>query len=143
MYNELWNKLTWIKLKWWYKKGHIEKDFQKEITKYISYVFWVYFHIQDIGLGYRFLDLFFIDIQWRTFYIEFKKIQWDTFNVSQFEESQIILLRELDERNKYIARVFIYSMKRNEYKVLTFSEIRKNKNKQGWVKLWNDKKRED
>jgi hypothetical protein len=68
-----------------------------------------------------------------------KKIKGDTFNVKNFEDDQVTLLRELDFLNKEIARVGIYSIKNNEYKILTFSEIWDNQSKVGSVKIFNNK----
>ena len=63
-----------------------------------------------------------------------------SFNISKFEESQVVLMLELDKRNKDLCRVWIYSVKNNEYVILRFSEIRNNKNEKWWIKLfWKNK----
>lgn len=124
-------------LKWGYKKWKIEKSFQSEIMKNLRWEWYICYHIQDIWLANKFLDMFFIDNDWICRFIEFKKIEKDTFNVSQFEDWQVILLRELEKRNPDIARVYIYSVKNNDYISLKFSTIWNNKNDKWWIKLWD------
>lgn len=123
-------------LKGWYKKWHIEKDFQAEITKYLRNEWYICYHITDIWLWNKFLDMIWVSPDWVPFYIEFKKIEKDSFNVKNFEDSQVILLRELEKRNPELARVWIYSKKHNEYKVFKFSELWDNRNKKWGIKLW-------
>jgi len=124
-------------LKWGYKKWKIEKSFQSEIMKNLRWEWYICYHIQDIWLANKFLDMFFIDNDWVCRFIEFKKIEKDTFNVSQFEDWQVILLRELEKRNPDIARVYIYSVKNNDYISLKFSTIWDNRNDKGGIKLWD------
>ena len=131
-----WSDIENFQLKWWYKKWWIEKWFQTELTKFMRNLWYIVYHIQDIWFSYKFLDLFFIDNEWVCRFIELKKIKSDTFNISQFEESQVFLMRDLDKRNSDLTMVAIYSMKRNLYRILSFSEIWNNKNKNGWIKLW-------
>jgi len=69
-------------------------------------------------------------------FIEFKAIPWKTFNISRFEPSQIILLKELEERNKELAKIFIYSKSANDYVDIYFSDIWDNKNEKWGVKLF-------
>ena len=132
-----WKFLECLFIKGWYKKWKIEKWFQAEIFSILRSMWYICFHVQDIWLAYKFLDGHIIDQSWNLSWIEFKKIKWDTFNVSQFEHSQIILLKELEKRNDKIARVFIYSEKHNKYKVFKFSELWDNKNDRGGIKIWN------
>lgn len=124
-------------LKWGYKKWKIEKSFQSEIMKNLRWEWYICYHIQDIWLANKFLDMFFIDNDWICRFIEFKKIEKDTFNVSQFEDWQVILLRELEKRKPDITRVYIYSVKNNDYISLKFSTIWDNKNDKGGIKLWD------
>jgi len=129
-----------LHLKWNYKKWRIEKDFQTEILWYLRKLWYIAYKIADIWLNAKFLDSFYIDEYWICRFIEFKKIEKDTFNVSQFENNQIILLRELDKRNMDTAKVYIYSVKNNDYKVYNFSELWNMKNEKWWCKLFNNKK---
>ena len=130
-----WNKKDI--LKWEYKKWKIEKWFEAEIMKNLRWEWYICFHPQDIGLAWKFLDCHFITPEWDLWWIEFKKIEVDSFNVKQFEDNQVILLRELEKRNPDIARVFIYSVKNNDYISLSFSTIWDNKNEKWWIKLWD------
>jgi len=135
-----WEKIKYFELRWRYKSWFIEKWFQTEFMKKLTSLNFINYHIPDVWFSNKFLDLFFVDKKWFTRFIEFKKIMKDTFNVSQFEEWQVILLKELDQRNINSARVWIYSTKHNEYVLLTFSEIWKNKNEKWWIKLfWKNK----
>lgn len=115
-------------LKWGYKKWAKEKGFEAEIFKNLRKDWYICYHPSDVWLSYKFLDWIIVSPEWEVWFIEFKKIEWDTFNVSHFEESQVILLKELDSRNIDIARVFIYSVKHNQYKVFTFTELWNMKN---------------
>ena len=131
-----WNDIGNFKLIGWYKKWWIEKWFQTEFSKYMRSLWYIVYHIQDIWYAYKFLDLFFIDNEWICRFIELKRIHKDSFNISQFEESQVILMRELDRRNPDICRVAIYSVKANDYKIFKFSELWNIKNEKWWIKLW-------
>ena len=123
-------------LKWWYKKWKIEKWFQSEVTKILKSKGFICFHPSDIWMANKFLDMHIISPEWQLHWIEFKKINLDTFNFSQFEDSQIILLRELDNRDMEIARVYIYSVKHNKYKSFTFTELNNLKNGKWWIKIF-------
>lgn len=136
MFPEIWN----FKLKWWYKSWSIENWFQTELLELMRWKLnYICFHPADIWFSNKFLDVHFVTDKWDCHWLELKKIQWDTFNIKKFEDDQIILLRELDKRNPEIARVWIYSVKNNDYKILKFSEIWNNKNEKGWVKIFNKK----
>lgn len=132
-----WNLIPKFELVWNYKKWKIEKWFQFEIVKNLKKLWFICFHPSDIWMNNKFLDLHLIDINWNLWWIEFKKIDKDSFNFKQFEDWQIILLREFEKRNPEIARVFIYSVKHNDYKILTFNEIIKLKNEKWWIKLFS------
>jgi hypothetical protein len=125
-----------FKLKWNYKKWHIEKDFEAEIFRNLRNLWYICYHPSDVWLSYKFLDWHIISPEWDLWWIEFKKINWNTFNISQFEPSQVILLRDLDKRNKDIARVYIYSVKNNDYKVFTFTELWNSKNSKWGIKIF-------
>jgi len=121
-------------LKWGYKT---EKEFQRDYLKALKNDgFWTY-RRQDIGPSCKFLDSECWDKQWNCTQIEFKKIPGDTFNVWKFEHSQVRILKDLDSRKLWIAYVIIWSVKRNDYKILTFTEIWEGKNKMGGYKVFN------
>lgn len=123
------------KIKWWYKT---EKLFMHEIMWLLRKDWYICFHPRDVWLSFKFLDCHYISPDWnKLWWIEFKKIKKDTFNVSQFEESQVVLLKKLDKINPDIVRIFIYSIGNNDYLSLKFSTIRGNKNDKWWIKLWN------
>jgi len=132
-----WEMISDFELKWWYKKWHIEKDFQAEIFKRLRNLWWICYHVQDIWLWTRFLDWIIVDRWWSSWFIEFKKIKWNTFNISQFEPSQIDLLRDLDKRNPELARVFIYSEKHSKYCVYRFSFLFSMQNDKWGIKVFN------
>lgn len=132
-----WQNIPKFELVWNYKKWKIEKWFQFEVVKNLKKLWFICFHPADIWMANKFLDLHLIDINWNLWWIEFKKIDKDSFNFKQFEDWQIILLREFEKRNPEIARVFIYSVKHNDYKILTFSEIIKLKNEKWGLKIFS------
>jgi hypothetical protein len=125
-------------LKWNYKKWAIEKWFEKEIMQYFRKDWFIVFHPQDVWLAAKFLDCHLVSPEWWLYWIEFKKIEKDTFNVSQFEDSQVLLLRELDKRNPDIAKVYIYSVKHNDYKSFTFTELWQLRNEKWGIKIFNN-----
>lgn len=131
------------KLKGWYKKWRIEKDFQAEISKKMRDDWFITFHPQDIWYALKFLDLHFIHKDWDIWWIEFKKINLDSFNVKNFEDSQVILLPQLEKINKELCKVYIYSVKHNDYKIFNFSDLRNNRNSKWWIKIFNNKKNND
>ena len=131
-YPEIWN----FKLKWNYKKWKIESNFQTELMWILRWMWNICFHPQDVWLANKFLDVHFITKDWIWHWLELKQISWNTFNVKKFEDDQVILLREMDKRNPELARVWIFSVKHNDYKILTFSEIWAAQNQKGWVKIF-------
>jgi len=135
-----WDKISHYELTGRYKKWKIEKWFEAELFKFMRRENYICYHVADVWYSYKFLDCHLICPQWILWWLELKKIQLDTFNISQFEESQVVLMMELDKRNPNICRVGIYSVKNNEYVILPFSEIRGNKNEKWWIKLfWKNK----
>ncbi len=132
-----WEEISYFKLKGNYKKWRIESQFQSELLWKMRWMWNICHHIADIWLWNKFLDLFFVTKKWLCLFIELKQIPWSTFNVKNFEEDQVILLREMDKRNPELARVWIFSVKHNTYKILTFSEIWRAQNEKGWVKIFN------
>lgn len=139
MFPEIWN----FNLTWWYKPWEIEKWFQTELLGLLRYKFnYICFHPADVWYSTKFLDVHFITPEATLHWLELKKIKWDTFNVKNFEEDQVTLLRELEFLNPEIARVWIYSINNNDYKILKFSEIWNNQSKIGSVKIFNKKKDE-
>ena len=132
-----WEQISNFKLKWNYKKWRIESQFQSELLWIMRWMGYICYHIADIWLWNKFLDLFFITKEWLCLFLELKQISWSTFNVKKFEENQIILLRELEKRNPELARVWIFSVKHNAYKILKFSEIWEAQNEKGWVKIFD------
>ncbi len=130
--------LSEIPIKWNYKKGHIEKWFEAEVFKYLRVRDYHCYHIQDIGLGTRFLDWIIIKPNGEVFFIEFKKTDGYSYNISQFEPSQIYLL-ELMAKRWTEAYIMIYSQKTNTHVVTTYSYIKANINDKGWIKLFSIK----
>jgi len=122
-------------LKGWYKT---EKEFQRDYLKALRDDWYLTYRRQDVWLSYKFLDSECWDKQWNCTQIEFKKIPGDTFNVWKFEHSQVLILKDLDDRKLWIAYVIIWSIKRNDYKILTFTEIWGWKNKVGGYKVFKD-----
>mgnify|MGYP003494577821 FL=1 len=72
-----------------YKSGHIEKDFQSEVFTYLRDRGMYIHRIPDLGPASRLVDAIMIDTDGKTFYVEFKKVDGYTYNMSQFEPAQI------------------------------------------------------
>lgn len=125
-----------FELRWNYKKWRIEKWFQKELKDILKNKWFITYHPSDIIWPSKFLDLFLITPIWGLHWLELKYITWSTFNVKKFEDWQIILLREMERRNPESCRVWIWSVKHKDYKILRFSEIWDSKNKKWWVKIF-------
>lgn len=119
-----------------YKKGHIEKDFQRDFFDQLEKLNWICYHVPDIGMSDKFLDGILVDPEWRVIFIEFKQILADTFNVSKFEDSQVILLGKLARRPLSEAYVAVYSQKHKDYAITTFRELATQKNDKWGVKLF-------
>lgn len=126
-----------ITIKGNYKKWRIEKWFEAEVFKYLRTRDYFCYHIQDIGLGNRLLDGIIMDPEWKVFFIEFKKTDWFTYNLSQFEPSQVYLL-ELMAKRWVEAYIMIYSQKTNTYITTTYTYLKEHQNEKWWVKLFNN-----
>jgi hypothetical protein len=117
------------------KSGHIEKDFQLQVMTYLRKRDWYCFKIPDVWLGTRLLDGYHITPEWDQFLIEYKKTTGFTFNMSQFEPSQIFLLEWMTEHNAE-AYVMVYSTKTNTYWVGTYSYLKTHQNERWGIKLF-------
>lgn len=120
-----------------YRKWHIEKDFQSDIFSALRKKNWICYKIADIGLGTKFLDGICISPEWHTVFLEFKKIELYTFNLSQFEPSQVALLTKLWTRPNVEVYVPIFSKGKWEYKVFTFAELKELANDKWGCKIFN------
>lgn len=124
-----------IPIKWSYKKWHIEKDFQSEVFRYLRAREFYCYKIADIWMWYRLLDAYILDPQGNQFLIEFKKTDGFTFNMSQFEPSQIELL-DLMEKRWALSYIMIYSQKTNTYWCGQYSYLKSQANAKWWIKLF-------
>lgn len=129
--------LSQIPIKGNYPKGKIEKSFQKDFFNTLKKHNWITYHIPDIWPWYRFLDAICISPEWDTVYIEFKKTDWYTFNFTQYEGSQILLLNQLKDRPNCEAYTCIFSQKTNTYVLYTFSELLALRNDKWGCKLFS------
>lgn len=122
-------------LTWSYKT---EKQFEAALFKEYrrSGKFITVYHIPDIWLWSRLLDWICIDKTGWTTYLELKIIHWYTFNVKKFEDNQVELLYQMDKAHIDTARVWIWSSKANDYKILRFSDLWKEKNEKWGVKIF-------
>lgn len=118
-----------------YQKWHIEKDFEADIFTYLRKRLYFCYHIQDIWLGRRLLDGIIIPPSGPIFLIEFKKTDGYTFNMGQFELSQIELL-EIMTKNKAPAWIMIYSQKTQTYITTTYEYLKSQANSVWWIKLF-------
>lgn len=132
MVNELGN----YPIKGNYKKGNIEKWFQKELFKFMEKDWYICYHIPDNTYGYRLLDGICVDPNGTIFFLELKKVDWYTFNVSQFEDSQVAFMDELIARwnTPYIG---IFSQATNTYIITTWQDVLQQKNEKGGIKLFD------
>lgn len=119
-----------------YKKGNIEKGFMAEVSKFLRADWYFCYHVPDATVSYRLLDLVCISPKWDIILVEFKKINLYTFNMSQFEPSQIGLLNFM-ERVWAPHAIAIYSQATNSYVVTSYWYIRKNINDKNGIKLFN------
>jgi hypothetical protein len=119
-----------------YKKWKIEWWFQKELFSFLEKDGYICYHIPDTTYEYRLLDGICVSPTWDIFFLELKKIELYTFNMSQFEWSQIAFMQALQKRwvESYIG---VYSQKTNEYIILTYSSLCEMINDKWWVKLFN------
>lgn len=123
-------------IKWNYKKWNIEKGFMAEISKFLRADGYFCYHVPDATVSYRLLDLVCISPKWDIILVEFKKINLYTFNMSQFEPSQIGLLNFMERVHAKHA-IVIYSQETNTYVVTSYSDIRQGINEKNGIKLFN------
>lgn len=118
-----------------YKKWHIEKDFQWDIFRYLRWLWWHCFHVPDIGYSTKLLDGIVVTANGNIFLMELKKTDWYSFNMSQFEPSQIFFL-EYCMNVGAEAYVLVYSQKTQTYWVGDYRYLKDNQNEVGGVKLF-------
>lgn len=130
------NELGSYPIKGNYKKGNIEKWFQKELFKFMEKDGYICYHIPDNTYGYRLLDGICVSPSGIVFFLELKKIDLYTFNVSQFEDSQVAFMDELIARwnTPYIG---IFSQATNTYIITTWQDVLQQKNEKGGIKLFD------
>lgn len=130
------NELGSYPIKGNYKKGNIEKWFQKELFKCMEKDGYICYHIPDNTYGYRLLDGICVSPNGEVFFLELKKIDLYTFNVSAFEDSQVAFMDELIARwnTPYIG---IFSQATNTYIITTWQDVLQQKNEKGGIKLFD------
>jgi len=126
---------THYTLKWGYKKFKIESWFQSELFRLMRKDGFICFHPES-KYGFCLLDGVIIAPSGKIFLMELKVIDAYTFNMSQFEDSQVALMNELTKRGSPHC-VAIYSKKLNQYKVVQYSELVEQQNEKGWVLIFN------
>lgn len=99
-----------------YRKGKIEKDFQTDIFSFLRKKNFFCYHIADVGYTYKMLDGYVFSTTCPPFWLEFKKIDIHSFNIKQFEDSQIELMKRFDEA-KVPYRIIIYSVRNNDFRI--------------------------
>jgi len=120
-----------------YKSWKVEKEFMSDIFKLMRADGYYCYHIPDATLSYRLLDGFIIDPKdGKQFLLEFKKTDGYTFNISQFEPSQIALMNTMDRINSPYG-VVIFSRKTNTYVLTTLPYIMEHKNEEWWIKFFS------
>lgn len=122
--------------KWLYKKWHIEKDFESEVFKCLRIHEYLCYHVADIWFWYRYLDGIIDCPDGSSFRIEFKKIDWYTFNMKQFEDSQIDIL-EYFKHHGNEAYIMIYSQKTKTYITTTYDYLKSQANSVWWIKIFS------
>lgn len=129
-----------IPIKWNYKSRKIENWFQSEIFTYLRKRDYFCYHPADIWYGTKLLDSIIISPEGKVFFIEFKKVMWYTFNMSQFEPSQIDVLELMLDRWVEVY-IMVFSVKTNTYWVGTYQYLKANANELLWVKLFSPKEK--
>lgn len=90
--------------------------------------------ITDASLGYKYFDGVWFDNNGKQFTNEYKIIDWHTFNISKFEDSQILLLRDIYSK-WWSVNIIVYSKKENKYTRIDWDEFMQKKNEKWWMKL--------
>lgn len=119
-----------------YKKGSIEKWFQKELFSFMEKDGYICYHIPDNTYWYRLLDGICVSPTGEIFFLELKKIELYTFNVSAFEDSQVAFMNELIARGNtpYIG---IFSIATNTYIITTWQDVLNKVNEKGGIKFFS------
>jgi len=118
-----------------YKKGKIEAWFQKELFSFMEKDGYICYHIPDNTYWYRLLDGICISPDGLVFFLELKKIELYTFNVSAFEDSQVAFMNELIARGNtpYIG---IFSLATKTYIITTWQDVLNKVNEKGGIKFF-------
>ena len=58
-----------------YRSGHKEKDFMKELSTKMGALGWIMYHIADVGLGNKFLDIVSVSPSGEVILMEMKKTE--------------------------------------------------------------------
>ena len=119
-----------------YRSWHKEKDFMKVISTKLRNLWWIVYHIADVGLGNKFLDIVSISPSGDVILMEMKKTDGYTFNMSQMELGQYHLLKELWHRMNSKAFIVTYSVAVNDYAMFSFDFLNGEKNENGGLKLF-------
>lgn len=138
---EMDNNLIWIPVKKEYKKkakakfNDVEWQFEKDVCSFLVMKWYERFHVPDSWLWTKLLDEIVFSPDGRQFVIEFKQVEWYTFNLNKFEPNQIRLL-EYMMKHWHEAYVMIYSQAVGNYWVGDYKYLKENANSQWWVKLF-------
>lgn len=117
------------------RERKVEKDFESDIFTHLRKNWYMCYHPADEWLGYKYLDWVIDCPDWSSFRIEFKKTDWFTFNMSQFEPNQIVILEYfLAHGNE--AYVMVYSKKTKTYWIGTYEYLKSQANSVWWIKLF-------
>jgi hypothetical protein len=133
---EIDSALTSLTIKWHYKKWYIEKWYQSEVFRHLRSLNYFCYHIADVWYDTKMLDWYIVSPTGVQSWIEFKKIDGYTFNLSQFEDSQRETLFRFD--NRWVPyRIAIYSQKTNTHRIFNnISELVSAANDKGWIKIF-------
>lgn len=122
--------------KWLYTKWKIEKWFEAEVFTFLRKQDYLCYHVPDLWLWYRYVDGIIDCPDGTSFRIEFKKTDGYTFNMSQFEESQIKLL-EWFHLHGNEAYIMVYSQKTKTYWVWTYFYLKTLANSVWGIRLFD------
>lgn len=123
--------------KWLYTKWKIEKWFEAEVFTFLRKQDYLCTHIPDLWLWYRYVDGIIDCPDGTSFRIEFKKTDGYTFNINQFEDSQIKLL-EWFHLHGNEAYIMVYSQKTKTYWVWTYFYLKALANDKWGIKLFTN-----